>query len=269
MAHNPSVAIVTMVNMMNQMLLLEAAGGFIGIYTGLQPGSPGGPLNESNVLLVTLALSNPAFDHSSGVSTANAITPGTAVAGGVPTWFRMFEADGVTPIMDGSAGPGSDYVLNLDAGYIAQGGLVSISSFVLNQPVGNPFIGVASEVANSMLNWIVSYVNNGFIEVYSGTQPASADDAVPGGDVLLVTLDLDNPAVSSVADGEMTFAVIAPGSGLANGTPTWFRMYQSDGTTVLLDGSAGFGGEYDLLLGTSEISIGQKVEVASLVMVQN
>jgi len=270
MAHNPHVALVTIENMMNQLLVLAAAGGFISIYTGARPGVAGGGLNESNVLLVTLAMANPAFGYSSsGVSTANPITDGTAAAKGVPTWFRMFEADGVTPVMDGSAGHDSSYDLSLSVSEIDPGIVVSITSFVVRQPIGSPFVDVAPGVANLMLNWIANYANNGFIKVYSGTQAASADDAVPGGDVLLATLDLGNPAVDSIVDGEMAFSPIAPGYGLVNETPTWFRMYQSNGTTVLLDGSAGFGGEFDLLLGSAVISIGQEVQVASLVMIQN
>ena len=255
---------------MNQMLLLCAAGGFISIYTGLQPSRAGTSLNESNELLVTCAMSNPAFGYSSsGVSTADVIAPGTAVASGDPTWFRMYQADGVTPILDGSAGVGSSYDLNLTSPTIKAGTEFFITSFVVNQPIGSPFIGIAPGVASQMLNWIAYYANNGFIEVYSGTKAASANDAVPGGDVLLAKFDLGNPAVTSIIDGELVFSTIALAIGDAGGTPTWFRMYQSDGTTVLLDGSAGSGGDYDLVLAIDTISIGQKIGIGSLSLIQN
>jgi hypothetical protein len=268
MAHNLHVALVTIENMMNQMLVLCAAGGSIKLYTGLKPGRGGGPIPSEDIMLVSLEMSSPAFGYaSSGVSTANVITPGIPAAEGKPTWFRMYQADGVTPILDGTAGVGSSYDLNITNASIVFGTEFFITSFVVNQPIGNPFMDVAPGVANQMLNWIANYTNNGFIYVYSGTQPASADDAIPGGDVLLATLDLGNPAISSIVDGELISNPVS-GAGTANGTPTWFRMLESD-MTPILDGSAGFGGAYDLVLGSVAISVGQRINVVSFNLVQN
>jgi hypothetical protein len=269
MAHNAKVASTTMANMMNQLLVVLAAGGFIKIYTGRQPGTAGGAVDDSNVLLVTLALANPAFGYaSSGVSTANTISPGTAVVNGEASWFRMFAADGVTALLDGTAGVGSTFVLNLSSTTITAGVPVTITSFVLNQPVGTPNVGIVATAANWMLFWIATAASGGFIEIYTGTQPATPDDGVSGGDILLGTLALGTPAFSLAVNGEITALPIAPSLVVADGSPAWFRMYESDSTTAILDGSCG-AGEYDLVIESSNYVVGQKLQVASLVILQN
>lgn len=74
---------------------------------------------------------------------------------------------------------------------------------------------------------------NGVIEIRSGSQPASADDAATG--VLLGTVTLNSGAFTpGVATNGLTFAAAAAGAvaksgvwsfnGVANGTAGWFRF---------------------------------------------
>lgn len=79
-------------------------GGFIDILTGPQPTKGGAPI-ESQTVLVTLGLSDPAFGGPAmGIIRTVSVNPGVAVADGDPVWFRAYRADHETPVIDGSAG---------------------------------------------------------------------------------------------------------------------------------------------------------------------
>jgi len=77
--------------------------GLMNIYPGSQPANVGTAVS-TQTLLVTLTTDATAFAPaaSNGVLTANAITGANAVASGIAAWFRIFKADGVTAVMDGS-----------------------------------------------------------------------------------------------------------------------------------------------------------------------
>lgn len=110
--------------------------GYIEIYTGTQPATPDIPAGGGNTLLVTLPLSATAFGASSGgTKTANAITNATAVATGTATWFRVYESNQSTAVIDGSVGTSSaDMILN--SVNISSGALVQITSYSVAMPVG-------------------------------------------------------------------------------------------------------------------------------------
>jgi hypothetical protein len=110
--------------------ITSAAGGSatIKIYDGTRPATGG----AATTLLVTLTC-NATFAGaaSGGVLTLNAITSGTAVATGNPTWFRLATSGG-TFVLDGNCGAsGSD--LNLGASTINSGQTVAISSFQITE----------------------------------------------------------------------------------------------------------------------------------------
>ena len=111
-------------------------GGLIRVYNGAQPATANTALS-GNTLGVTLTFGNPAFPAAvGGLLTANAITPGTAVADITPTFARIFKSDGTTVIMDVSAGTAS---ANLLLGAFTTGTLVGATSFthdVLNSRSG-------------------------------------------------------------------------------------------------------------------------------------
>ena len=74
-------------------------GGLIRVYNGAQPATANTALS-GNTLGVTLTFGNPAFPAAvGGLLTANAITPGTAVADITPTFARIFKSDVITDLM--------------------------------------------------------------------------------------------------------------------------------------------------------------------------
>lgn len=104
----------------------------------------------------------------------------------------------------------------------------------------------------------------GVIEIRSGAQPATADDAATG--TLLATIPLAATAYGAAANGTAALAgTPRQATGLAAGTAGWFRVKSGGGATVF-DGSVGTAGA-DLLLNTTTVSVGVAVEVTALPIV--
>ncbi|MCA6258684.1 MAG: hypothetical protein IM650_11390 [Phenylobacterium sp.] len=101
------------------------------IYNGTRPANPNTAIT-SQTMLVELTCNATAFAAaaSGGVLTANAISNGTAAATGTASWFRLWQSNGTTPVIDGDVGTsGSD--LNLNNTSIATGQTVSVTSFAI------------------------------------------------------------------------------------------------------------------------------------------
>jgi hypothetical protein len=84
-------------------------------------------------------------------------------------------------------------------------------------------------------------MDGGFIDVYDGTQPKTADDQVVG-QKRGVTLSFGKPAFGSPTAGVITANQI--GSGIVATTlnpATWARIYRADHQTVVMDVSVGTG----------------------------
>jgi len=90
----------------------------------------------------------------------------------------------------------------------------------------------------------------GKIRIYSGTQPASANDAAAG--TLLATVTLNDPAFDAASTGAASIDASPTLSGtiVATGTAAWWRGLDSD-NNVVCDGSVtATGGGGDLTLST-------------------
>lgn len=108
---------------------------------------------------------------------------------------------------------------------------------------------------------LVPVLNSGFIELYTGTQPATPDTALSG-NTLLATLDIGATAFGAASAGTATANTVTSGTAVATGTATFFRCYKSDGTTAVLDGSAGTSGT-DMVLNSAAITSGSTVSVTA------
>ena len=102
---------------------------------------------------------------------------------------------------------------------------------------------------------------SGFLEIYTGTQPATPDTALSG-NTLLATLPLSATAFGASSSATKTANAITSATAAATGTATFFRVYKSDGTTAVIDGSVGTSGA-DLNLNTTSIVTGATVSVSS------
>jgi predicted nucleic acid-binding protein len=83
-----------------------------------------------------------------------------------------------------------------------------------------------------------------------------------GAQVLLAELRYSADACGDAALGVLTFNAITADDGIATGTAAWFRDLESDGTTVIGDGSVGTS-DADLILSSVAVVTGVPVSVTS------
>ena len=122
----------------------------------------------------------------------------------------------------------------------------------------NPHIDDAG--ANAAASAVMALCNSGFIDIMSGVQPAVNGAAT----TVLASPTIAATAMSgSPASGVATFAAIGSVSAGATGTATWFRVYKSDHTTPVFDGSVGTATS-NLVLNSVAISSGATVAVTAL-----
>ena len=120
---------------------------------------------------------------------------------------------------------------------------------------------MANAAVNEQADRLGALLSGGTINLYGGTQPATAD-TTSGSSVLAVTLNFGTPAFASAVGGVMLAAYIAPATASASVDPvTWFRAKKSDGTAVM-DGSVGTA-SCDLNLNSTNISIGAVVTISN------
>jgi len=103
----------------------------------------------------------------------------------------------------------------------------------------------------------------GTIDVFTGAQPANANDAETGD--LLLTFTLSDPAFAAAVTGVKTLDVtpIPTATGVDDGVAGWFRAKDSTGATVLDGAVTVTGGGGQLTLNTTTISVGLEVEITS------
>ncbi len=124
----------------------------------------------------------------------------------------------------------------------------------------------ANAAVNASADAVCASLNGGKLRIYSGTQPASADDEITS-QVLLAELTFGSPAYGAAVAGVATAnAITKDSSADATGTATWFRALKSDNTKVY-DGTVGTSG-CDLNLNRTDIQSGGEVSVTSLTYTQ-
>lgn len=99
-----------------------ADGGFLRYYDGEQPETCDTPVSRQK-LLAELRIGNPAGKAIAGDFTFKEIaSEKSAPSSGEATWYRIFKADGRSPVRDGSIGAlGSGSDIELDNPYITIG----------------------------------------------------------------------------------------------------------------------------------------------------
>ena len=97
---------------------------------------------------------------------------------------------------------------------------------------------LADATVNAQANALAALCNGGKIRIYDGTQPVTADTALAG-NTLGVELAFNATAFPSAVSGLLTANAITSGTAVASITPTFARIFKSDGTTVVMDVSAG------------------------------
>ncbi|MFL9904226.1 hypothetical protein PQR71_39915 [Paraburkholderia fungorum] len=100
----------------------------------------------------------------------------------------------------------------------------------------NLHVSLAS--ANAQAAAVALLAAGGSWVIYSGTQPATSETTI-GESVALATFALGSPAFSDPVSGQLTLITPTPATIVNSGTAQWFRIYASDGATVVFDGNIG------------------------------
>jgi hypothetical protein len=120
-------------------------------------------------------------------------------------------------------------------------------------------------VANTTANDICVLLNGGFIDVYDGTQPTTADTAI-GSQVKLAVLGFSATAFAGAVLGIATAnPITACTDCLATSTAAWARLYKSDHTTVVMDVTVGTGTN-DIIASTTSIIQHGSMSISSLTL---
>lgn len=121
----------------------------------------------------------------------------------------------------------------------------------------------SNAAVNAGADAVVALLNSGFLRIYSGTRPATADTAISG-PTLLAELTFGSTAFGSAVAGVATAnAITADSSANNTGTATWFRCLKTDGTTAVFDGEVGTSGA-DLNLNSTAIQSGAEVAASAM-----
>jgi len=114
---------------------------------------------------------------------------------------------------------------------------------------------------NAQQQGLITYAGSGcLINIYAGTQPANANTAIST-QTLLVSLPISG-SFGTDANGTITLSTVTSASAVASGTASFFRIFKSNGTTVVMDGSVGISNA-DMILNTTAIANTQTVTINS------
>jgi hypothetical protein len=126
----------------------------------------------------------------------------------------------------------------------------------------------SNAAVNAAADAVTALLNSGYLRIYDGSQPATANTAITT-QVKLAELTFNSTAFGAASNGVSTAnAITADTSADATGTATWFRAVKSDGTTAVFDGSVGTSSA-DLVLNSVAISSGAQVSVTSFTYTEN
>lgn len=120
--------------------------------------------------------------------------------------------------------------------------------------------GTTNAKTDAAVDRLDAGAGSGTIKIYSGSQPATANDAASG--TLLATFTLAKPAFSAAANGVATLlGVPLTTTGAAAGTAGWFRAADSVGATAFDGAITTTGGGGQLTLNTTTVSVGVSLEI--------
>lgn len=130
----------------------------------------------------------------------------------------------------------------------------------------NPLFYDATVIA--AVNAAVANCNSGFMNIYTGEQPA-LDGSITGTLLASLTFGATAFATATASAGTVTAAANAIGSAsaVATGTAGYFALMKVGGSTVVVTGSVGTSGA-DLNLSSLSITSGQTVACGSFSVTQ-
>ena len=116
----------------------------------------------------------------------------------------------------------------------------------------------------AMGNGGVANYNSGYLDILDGTQPAGPDTGITSQNTL-ATLRLNATGIASVTNGVLTAGAVVSDTNAAGGASpaTWFRLWKSDHSTPLVDGTVGTSGT-NCVIASTTIGAGATVSCSAL-----
>lgn len=119
-----------------------------------------------------------------------------------------------------------------------------------------------SLAVNAEADAVCKLLDGGYLDLYNGTQPATADSPL-NGQVRLARLTFGSPAFAPSFNGvAKSMSIRSDEEAEANGTATWFRAVSADGHNVF-DGSVGTT-DADLMLNTVNVKQNAIVTISAM-----
>lgn len=126
----------------------------------------------------------------------------------------------------------------------------------------------STEVVNAEADAATALADSGYIKCYEGTKPATANTAITD-QVLLATHALAATAFGAANEGVCTAGAIGDDVSIDDdGTPNFFRVFKSDGTSPLWDGTIGTSG-CDLNFDSVDWQAGGKASITGFTFTAN
>lgn len=127
----------------------------------------------------------------------------------------------------------------------------------------------SSAAANAACDAMAALCDGGYLRLYDGEQPPSADMALFG-QQLLAELRFGTPAFAPAEQGiALANAIAEDESAERTGVATWFRVVAADGERVVWDGSVGTPeARGDLVMGAASIVAGAAVQVTAIALTE-
>lgn len=126
---------------------------------------------------------------------------------------------------------------------------------------------ISSDAASGQMDDLTARLDDGYLRVYEGSQPASVDDAL-GAAVQLAELRFAPVAAGAAVDGAAVFnAVSSDPAASTTGTAEFARCFAVDGVTVVLDCDVGTVGA-TATISTTAIIAGATVGCTSFQLTQ-
>lgn len=125
--------------------------------------------------------------------------------------------------------------------------------------------GYNTLLRNSQLDAITTFAGAGAkLRIYNGAQPATGGAAT----TLLAEFTLGSPFAPAASGAVLSPTLPGATTGATSGTATWFRIVKADGSTQVIDGTAGTSGT-DLVLSSASITSGGAVSVSAFTITRN
>lgn len=122
-------------------------------------------------------------------------------------------------------------------------------------------LSYSTTIRNAQLDQVTSNVGTtAKLRIYSGTRPANVAAAITG--TLLAELTCNATFAPSSSGGVLTLNAITSATASATGTASHFRLWNSAGSTAMIDGDVSTSGA-DLNLNSVSLTSGGSVAVTS------